>query len=185
MGGKDSLPHLELQMRQRLRDWAIRRAVGELAASPACRQQAWDDAVGLFCYDGEPVFDGVSLRRPTAIALVWRGELEDLRISDYLCEFDLGSVEFIVNGVIINAYLSWMDDYLGRLGAPPVAELEDDTSEAPPLDRFNGPTASAGFVRVCRCGPLAFIALDEGGKGVSGSELAAQVVAGVRQLTEQ
>jgi anti-sigma factor RsiW len=84
----------------------IRTCIAELDVLDAQRTAAYDEAVGVYLND--PV-------APTVMALVWRGRLADLKIADAICQLAPAAAAAVINGVIINAFNAWHNDYLRRL----------------------------------------------------------------------
>lgn len=52
-----------------------------------------------------------------AAAIVWRGKLASLLLSDSVCRLSPSACTWLINGTVTNAFFSWRCDYLKRLGA--------------------------------------------------------------------
>lgn len=85
----------------------------ELDSAEDVREAALEDAVGsMFVTDLL-----LPLCPPAgAAAVVWRGKLVGLSLSDSACQLSPSACEWLINGVVGSALVHWHQEYLERLG---------------------------------------------------------------------
>lgn len=88
----------------------ILAGVDQIEAADARKRAAYEDAVGVYLDD--PV-------EPSVGALVSRGKLADLKITDAVCELPPDIAAKLINAVLINAFNAWHTDFVRKLGSGP------------------------------------------------------------------
>lgn len=86
---------------------ALLASITEIENLTARQQEAFEYASGT--YIDNPI-------EPTVAANVWQGKVAALEIADAVCKLPAAEAAAHINHVVINAFMSWREDFLERAG---------------------------------------------------------------------
>lgn len=155
-------------------------ARAELEAAEGIRETALEDAVGAFIVTDVllPGFAPVS-----AAAIVWRGKLASLLLSDSVCRLSPSACTWFINGTVVNAFSCWRRNYLKRLSAGAEASgVTDDSTEWKSTGASTAQVSAQGLSARCFDGLPLLLATSEDIAILNGEELADRVLAVFHQL---
>ena len=162
---------------RRLVDNVIR---AELDSAEDVREAALEDAVGSMLVTDLllPLCPPVD-----AAAVVWRGKLVGLCLSDSACQLSPSACEWLINGVVGSALVHWHQEYLGRLGG--IADPFGEGRPHAPREvgcAMTEPVAAPGLLARCVEGLPMVAITSEDIDILTGEELATRVLSLFGQL---